>query len=97
MILQNNADPISCYNNRLDGDETDVDCGGPSCSSRCPASFKCSSAADCDGMSCFSGKCTGINWMRIFYIAGAAVAVIVVIAVMSVCVAAIRKKRNVRT
>ena len=35
--------------------------------------------------------------MRIFYIAGAAVAVIVVIAVVSVCVAAIRKKRNVRT
>ena len=33
--------------------------------------------------------------MRIFYIAGIAVAVIVVVAVISVCVAAIRKKKNV--
>ena len=95
VLIQDNSDPFTCYNNRLDDDETDVDCGGSSCSSRCPASAKFSSDSDCDDMSCFRGKCTNINWMRIFYIAGIAVAVIVVIAVVSVCVAAIRKKKNV--
>ena len=30
VFIQDSAEPYTCYNNRLDGDETDVDCGGSS-------------------------------------------------------------------
>ena len=50
---------------------------------------------DCDGMACVSGKCSGVNWTRVFMIAGVTVAVIVVIAILSVCAAIFKKRRAV--
>jgi hypothetical protein len=37
-----------CYDGHLDGDETDVDCGGPVCNS-CFSGQKCLSSIDCQG------------------------------------------------
>ena len=72
-----------------------MDCGGPSCLVRCPSSSKCSVDTDCNGISCMNGTCSDINWMRIFLIAGVAVAVIVMIALVSVCAAIFKKRRAV--
>ena len=38
--------PPSCYNNNLDGLETDIDCGG-ACSTKCVLNEACSSDTDC--------------------------------------------------
>jgi hypothetical protein len=43
----------TCFNNTVDGTETDVDCGGGACS-RCADGSLCTSAADC-----MSGVCMG--------------------------------------
>ena len=39
--------PLHCGSGVMDGDETDVDCGGPSCAARCPLSAQCATNADC--------------------------------------------------
>ena len=46
----------SCENGILDGNETDTDCGGASCTA-CPVGSSCTASADCLGSSCLSGKC----------------------------------------
>ena len=43
-----------CNDGAHDGDETDVDCGGPSCNARCQAGQACSLDSDCA-----SGICAG--------------------------------------
>lgn len=66
MFIQETYDPFTCYNNRLDEDETDVDCGGSKCLVRCSSKQKCAGDGDCDGsMNCFSGKCLGLSEERI--------------------------------
>ncbi len=45
----------SCHDGWADGDETDVDCGGPSCSARCGVGQTCAVNADCA-----SGICAGV-------------------------------------
>ncbi len=45
----------SCHDGWADGDETDVDCGGPSCSARCGVGQTCAVDADCA-----SGICAGV-------------------------------------
>ncbi|MCX4241976.1 hypothetical protein [Paraliomyxa miuraensis] len=45
-----------CANGELDGDETDVDCGGSSCEP-CGPGGKCETASDCDTMICSGGFC----------------------------------------
>ena len=55
-------DRVFIHNNRLDGDETDVDCGGALCNSRCAASQICKANTDCESTaSCFNGKCSGFS------------------------------------
>jgi hypothetical protein len=44
-----------CFDRRLDGDETDVDCGG-SCRS-CEAGATCIAASDCETIVCDAGTC----------------------------------------
>jgi hypothetical protein len=44
----------SCFDRVVDGDESDIDCGG-SCMA-CPANAACSAASDCQSQSC-SGTC----------------------------------------
>ena len=103
VFIQDSAEPYTCYNNRLDGDETDVDCGGSSCLSRCASAQQCKVNGDCSkDASCFNNKCSGfsgagragsrVDWTRVFYIACISVGVIVVIVVVSVVVSVIRKK-----
>ena len=62
VFIQDTAEPYTCFNNRLDGDETDVDCGGALCNSRCTASQVCKANTDCEATaSCFNGKCSGFS------------------------------------
>lgn len=62
LFIQESPDPYTCYNGRFDAGETDVDCGGSSCLTRCSSKQKCSEDTDCAGtMSCFSGKCVGLG------------------------------------
>lgn len=62
VFIQDTSEPYTCFNNRLDGDETDVDCGGTRCSSRCAASQVCKTGLDCESTaSCFNGKCSGFS------------------------------------
>jgi hypothetical protein len=47
----------TCFDRLLDGDETDVDCGG-SCAA-CSAARTCSEASDCESRACSGGTCAG--------------------------------------
>lgn len=46
----------SCTDGRVNGDETDVDCGG-SCANRCTAGAVCAEALDCDSLRCEQLQC----------------------------------------
>lgn len=47
-----------CDNTLMDGSETDVDCGGPDCTSRCGLGQSCAMPSDCEvGLSCENGSC----------------------------------------
>jgi hypothetical protein len=48
--------PAGCANAMLDGDESDIDCGG-TCS-KCGVGKKCRAASDCAGADCVAGRCT---------------------------------------
>lgn len=48
----------ACSNNQKDGDESDVDCGGPTCG-KCDNDKACTAATDCKSGECTEGKCTG--------------------------------------
>ena len=62
VFVQTSSDPYTCYNNKLDEGESDVDCGGPTCLSRCVSKQRCGVDSDCEGtMSCFNGKCTSLS------------------------------------
>ena len=53
------SDP--CDNGHLDGDETDVDCGGPTCTP-CAEGAMCDRDDDCvDGTACSNGNCAQIG------------------------------------
>jgi hypothetical protein len=46
-----------CADNRLDGNETDVDCGGPTACQRCDVGLRCRVDSDCvPGRSCTTGN-----------------------------------------
>ena len=47
----------SCSDKLQNGDETDVDCGGPSCPP-CGATKACLARTDCDSKVCKQGRCT---------------------------------------
>ncbi len=51
--------PLDCDNATIDGDETDVDCGGNvnTCAVRCPAGRMCDDGTDCASGSCNGGLC----------------------------------------
>ena len=48
--------PPSCNNEFQDGDESDSDCGGPTCNP-CMAGQMCFVSTDCDSAVCISGEC----------------------------------------
>ncbi|MBI4704415.1 MAG: hypothetical protein HY744_25195 [Deltaproteobacteria bacterium] len=47
-----------CQNGKLDGQETDIDCGGPSCPS-CGVGKTCGKGSDCASGVCTAGTCSG--------------------------------------
>jgi cellulase/cellobiase CelA1 len=50
--------PPSCDDNKLNGSETDVDCGGPFCDD-CMGGQHCASGEDCVSGNCVEGTCDG--------------------------------------
>jgi hypothetical protein len=46
----------SCKDGLHNGDETDMDCGGPKCAS-CAEGQSCLASSDCDNVACEKGKC----------------------------------------
>jgi V8-like Glu-specific endopeptidase len=52
------AAAMHCGDRLVDGDETDVDCGGPTCTA-CSVGAHCAATADCtgDGVVCAAGTC----------------------------------------
>jgi hypothetical protein len=53
---------LNCNDNKEDGNETDVDCGGGSsskgvCATRCAQGNKCGTGSDCAGGNCVDGVC----------------------------------------
>jgi plastocyanin len=50
----------TCSDNVKNGQETDVDCGGPSCGP-CPLGKKCLDDADCQSTICTGNVCSQIN------------------------------------
>ncbi|MBR4984542.1 MAG: lamin tail domain-containing protein [Proteobacteria bacterium] len=51
---------ISCSDSHLNGDETDVDCGGTRCSA-CSKGQRCRVNTDCLSMTCTNSVCTGTD------------------------------------
>ncbi len=45
-----------CANNQRNGNETDVDCGGPDCP-KCAGGKMCTANTDCESAACAEGKC----------------------------------------
>ncbi|MEM9071541.1 MAG: fibrinogen-like YCDxxxxGGGW domain-containing protein [Myxococcota bacterium] len=46
-----------CTNGVVDGEETDVDCGGTECFDRCADGRSCAISADCESAVCIGGTC----------------------------------------
>jgi hypothetical protein len=46
-----------CTDTIADGDETDADCGGPTCTPRCANGLMCDAGTDCTSGTCTSGTC----------------------------------------
>lgn len=46
-----------CSDNRRNGTETDVDCGGGACTARCNAAQRCEANSDCASAVCQNGTC----------------------------------------
>eukprot|EP00877_Chromochloris_zofingiensis_P011489 jgi/Chrzof1/6594/Cz19g02010.t1 len=52
------VDAGTCKNGVKDGAETDVDCGGTGCSTRCARLAGCAAGSDCSTGYCSGGKCS---------------------------------------
>ncbi len=50
--------PASCFNDRRNADESDVDCGGPSKCRRCDLNEVCTVDSDCAVDNCRANRCT---------------------------------------
>jgi hypothetical protein len=53
---QGGAGTVACDDGRANGEETDVDCGGPACDP-CGAGAACLEAGDCSGEVCTDSIC----------------------------------------
>ena len=77
------SDPYWCYDALRDGDETDVDCGGDTCSKRCELGSSCLWDGDCQRGICVEKECTlstGLNgWAIVLVVAFVVVVVLGVV------------------
>lgn len=51
----------TCYDFVRNGDETDIDCGGATCWTRCGSNASCHADEDCLSASCMDGICTTLR------------------------------------
>lgn len=51
------CDVASCEDGVRGEEETDVDCGGSECLTRCGVRQRCDTTSDCGGLRCVSGRC----------------------------------------
>jgi hypothetical protein len=54
--------PSLCTDGVTDQDETDVDCGGATCSARCPLGAGCAGSSDCASGLCTAGVCACVAY-----------------------------------
>ena len=47
-----------CFDFIRNKDETDIDCGGPTCWQRCLPGDLCTTNTDCNSVHCYQGKCS---------------------------------------
>jgi hypothetical protein len=57
VCVANVCQAPACPDGVLNGAETDLDCGGPSCSVKCGTGKHCLVHADCESDACFGGSC----------------------------------------
>lgn len=60
LIINTDSQFPTCTDGILNGDETDVDCGGPSCKS-CKEGQSCRIDNDCGGNTCVDEKCVALS------------------------------------
>jgi hypothetical protein len=53
----------TCTDGVANGDETDVDCGGPTCTARCADFRRCTMPSDCTTAACTMGICGTVGCM----------------------------------
>ena len=79
------SDPYWCYDAIRNQDETDVDCGGDTCSRRCVLGGRCLWDGDCQRGTCVDGECalsTGLNGWSIVPVAVFVVVVVLAIGIV---------------
>ena len=64
IVTTEQTDLYTCYDGIVNGDETDIDCGGEECSLRCLTSQKCVFDRDCKSSSCRNGVCKVTSWLE---------------------------------
>jgi hypothetical protein len=58
--------PGQFWNGVQDGDETDVDCGGPYHPNKCGVGKGCDANSDCERQACNGGVCANSSTMNVF-------------------------------
>ena len=89
VVTSSDREQYTCYDGIVSEDETDVDCGGTTCSKRCQRSKRCVVDSDCESFLCSGEVCqlsasqSGI--VRILLSIAVVVGVIVLVVVLMLC------------
>ena len=89
VVSSSDREQYTCYDGLVSEDETDVDCGGTTCSKRCQRSKRCVVDSDCESFLCSGAACqlsasqSGI--VRILLSIAVVVGVIVLVVVLMLC------------
>ena len=89
VVSSSDREQYTCYDGLVSEDETDVDCGGTTCSKRCQRGKRCVVDSDCESFLCSGAACqlsasqSGI--VRILLSIAVVVGVIVLVVVLMLC------------
>ena len=89
VVSSSDREQYTCYDGLVSEDETDVDCGGTTCSKRCQRGKRCVVDSDCESFLCSGAACqlsasqSGI--VRILLSIAVVVGVIVLVVVLLLC------------
>ena len=89
VVSSSDREQYTCYDGLVSEDETDVDCGGTTCSKRCQRGKRCVVDSDCESFLCSGAACqlsasqSGI--VRIILSIAVVVGVIVLVVVLMLC------------